>query len=46
MTQCLWRSAALAALERAGRRFKIVSTSSDDLSRTFVGFLGRRIAGF
>ena len=29
MTQCLWRSAALAALERAGRRYKIVSTSSD-----------------
>jgi DNA-binding transcriptional LysR family regulator len=28
MTQCLWRSAALAALERAGRRYKIVSTSS------------------
>ena len=29
MTQCLWRSAALAALERAARRYKIVSTSSD-----------------
>jgi molybdate transport repressor ModE-like protein len=29
MTQCLWRSAALAALERAGRRYKIVSTSTD-----------------
>jgi DNA-binding transcriptional LysR family regulator len=29
MTQCLWRSAALAALQRAGRRYKIVSTSSD-----------------
>jgi len=29
MTQCLWRSAAVAALERAGRRYKIVSTSSD-----------------
>ena len=29
MTQCLWRSAALAALERAGRRYKIVSTSSN-----------------
>ena len=25
----LWRSARLAALERAGRRYKIVSTSSD-----------------
>jgi DNA-binding transcriptional LysR family regulator len=29
MTQCIWRSAALAALERAGRRYKIVTTSSD-----------------
>ena len=29
MTQCLWRSAAISALERAGRRHKIVTTSSD-----------------
>jgi DNA-binding transcriptional LysR family regulator len=29
MTQCLWRSAAIGALDRAGRRYKIVSTSSD-----------------
>jgi DNA-binding transcriptional LysR family regulator len=29
MTQCLWRATALGALERAGRRYLIVSTSSD-----------------
>jgi DNA-binding transcriptional LysR family regulator len=33
MTQCLWRSAAVSALERAGRRYKIVSTSSDSAAR-------------
>jgi DNA-binding transcriptional LysR family regulator len=29
ITQCLWRASALGALERAGRRYVIVSTSSD-----------------
>ena len=40
MTQCVWRSAALAALERAGRRYKVVTTSSDASAWYAAGLAG------